>query len=100
MVTNKNIGNADPKDYDAVVIIGGHSGDIMSTEQKVLDFINSAYNNGAVIGGIGGGIIPIIAAGIIKGKDCTGNEQVSFRATFECLCRSTRTGWNKIFYSR
>ncbi len=58
---NKNIGNADPKDYDAVVIIGGHSGDIMSTEQKVLDFINSAYNNGAVIGGIGGGIIPIIA---------------------------------------
>ena len=75
---NKNIGNADPKDYDAVVIIGGHSGDIMSTEQNVLDFINKAYNNGAVIGGIGGGIIPIIAAGIMKGKRCTGNEQVSF----------------------
>jgi len=75
---NKTIGNADPKDYDAVVIIGGHSGDIMSTEQNVLDFINKAYNNGAVIGGIGGGIIPIIAAGIMKGKRCTGNEQVSF----------------------
>jgi len=75
---NKTIGNADPKDYDAVVIIGGHSGDIMSTDQNVLDFINKAYNNGAVIGGIGGGIIPIIAAGIMKGKRCTGNEQVSF----------------------
>jgi len=75
---NITIGNADPKDYDAVVIIGGHSGDIMSTEQKVLDFINAAHNNGAVIGGIGGGIIPIIAAGIIKGKECTGNVQVSF----------------------
>ncbi len=75
---NKNIGDADPKDYDAVVIIGGHSGDIMSTEEKVLDFINALYNNGAVIGGIGGGIIPIIAAGIMKGKECTGNEQVSF----------------------
>ena len=75
---NKTIGNADPKDYDAVVIIGGHSGDIMSTEQQVLDFIDAAYNNGAVIGGIGGGIIPLIAAGIIKGKECTGNEQVSF----------------------
>jgi putative intracellular protease/amidase len=75
---NKKIGNADPKVYDAVVIIGGHSGDIMSTEQKALDFIHAAYNNGAVIGGIGGGIIPIIAAGMIKGKECTGNEQVSF----------------------
>jgi protease I len=75
---NKTIGNADPKSYDAVVIIGGHSGDIMSTEPKVLDFIHEAYNNGAVIGGIGGGIIPLIAAGIIKGKKCTGNEQVSF----------------------
>jgi putative intracellular protease/amidase len=75
---SKTIGKADPKDYDVVIIIGGHSGDIMSTEQQVLDFINAAYSNGTVIGGIGGGIIPIIAAGIIKGKECTGNVQVSF----------------------
>jgi putative intracellular protease/amidase len=75
---NKKIRNADPKDYDAVVIIGGHSGDVMSTEKVVLDFINDAYKNGAVIGGIGGGIIPIIAAGIVKDKECTGNVQVSF----------------------
>jgi len=75
---SKTIGGTDPKFYDAVVIIGGHSGDIMSTEQKVLDFINAAYRNGAVVGGIGGGIIPLIAAGIMKGKRCTGNEQVSF----------------------
>ena len=75
---SKTIGKADPKDYDVVIIIGGHSGDIMSTEQQVLDFINAAYSNSAVIGGIGGGIIPIIAAGIIKGKECTGNVQVSF----------------------
>jgi putative intracellular protease/amidase len=75
---NKTIGNADPKDYDAVVVIGGHSGDIMSTEQMVLEFIRAAYKNGALIGGIGGGIIPLIAAGILKGKKCTGNEQVSF----------------------
>ena len=75
---NKTIRNADPKGYDAVVIIGGHSGDIMSTEQSVLDFLTGAYNNGAVIGGIGGGIIPIIASGLAKGRKCTGNEQVSF----------------------
>ena len=75
---NKTIKNAEPKDYDAVVIIGGHSGDVMSTEQIVLDFLTGAYNNGAVIGGIGGGIIPIIASGLAKGRKCTGNKQVSF----------------------
>ena len=75
---SRTIGKADPERYDAVVIIGGHSGDIMSTEQKVLDFINSSYKKGAVIGGIGGGIIPLIAAGIMKDKECTGNVQVSF----------------------
>ena len=36
---NKTIEDAVPEDYDAVIIIGGHSGDIMSTEQKVIDFI-------------------------------------------------------------
>jgi putative intracellular protease/amidase len=75
---NKTIGKADPKAYDAVVVIGGHSGDIMSTEQMVLEFIRDAYRNGALIGGIEGGIIPLIASGVIKGKKCTGNEQVSF----------------------
>jgi putative intracellular protease/amidase len=75
---NRTIEKADSEDYDAVVVIGGHSGDIMSTEQNVLDFLNGAYENGAVIGGIGGGIIPLIAAGLMKGKKCTGNEQVSF----------------------
>jgi putative intracellular protease/amidase len=75
---SKTLGKANPEDYDAVLIIGGHSGDIMSTEQKVLDFLRTAYEKGAVIGGIGGGIIPIISAGIIKGRKCTGNEQVSF----------------------
>jgi protease I len=75
---HKKIANADPGDYDALIIIGDHSGDIMSTEKSVLDFINTAYNNGAVIGGIGGGIIPLVSAGLMKGKRCTGNEQVSF----------------------
>jgi putative intracellular protease/amidase len=75
---NRTIAKANPKDYDAVIIIGGHSGDIMSTEQSVLDFLTGAYDNGAVIGGIGGGIIPIIASGLAKGRKCTGNVQVSF----------------------
>jgi len=74
----KPLGEADPKAYDVLVIIGGHSGDIMMTEDKVIDFIRTAYDNGAVIGGIGGGIIPLITAGLMDGKLCTGNRVVSF----------------------
>jgi putative intracellular protease/amidase len=74
----RKIKHAKPGDYDGVIIIGGHSGDIMSTEPAVLDFIRKAHQNGALVGGIGGGIIPLIAAGVMGGKRCTGNEQVSF----------------------
>ena len=75
---SRTIKNANAKEYDAVIIIGGHSGDIMSTEQSVLDFLIGAFKNGALVGGIGGGIIPLIAAGLMKGRKCTGNVQVSF----------------------
>ncbi|MGQ9617152.1 MAG: DJ-1/PfpI family protein [Spirochaetota bacterium] len=75
---HKKIVDTDPMEYEALIILGDHSGDIMSTEKSVLDFINMAYNNGSVVGGIGGGIIPLISAGLMKGRRCTGNEQVSF----------------------
>lgn len=75
---HRNIEKAAPGDYDAVIIIGGHSGDIMSTERSVLEFMRGAYENGAVVGGIGGGIIPMISSGIIRDRECTGNAQVSF----------------------
>lgn len=74
----KPLGEADPKDYDALVVLGGHSGDIMMTEDKVIDFINAVYNAGAVVGAIGGGSIPLITAGIMNGRMATGNSVVSF----------------------
>ncbi|MBI9108825.1 MAG: DJ-1/PfpI family protein [Spirochaetales bacterium] len=75
---SKSVYDADFKDYDAIIILGGPSGDIMCTEKEVQDLLENAYNNGAVIGGIGGGIIPMITVGLTNGKDCTGNEQVDF----------------------
>jgi len=74
----KSLNEAQASDYDATIIIGGHSGDVMVTESKVIDFIKEASDNGAVIGGIGGGILPLIRAGIVKGKRCTGNKVVSY----------------------
>jgi putative intracellular protease/amidase len=76
--SSKSVKDAVASDYDAIIILGGPSGDIMSTESVVHNLLKDSYNNGALIGGIGGGIIPIITVGLTKGKKCTGNEQVDF----------------------
>ncbi len=74
----KNLGDVNPKDYDALVILGGHSADVMVTEDKVIDFIKAAYDNEAIMGAIGAGSMPLIRAGIMHGKKCTGNNLVSY----------------------
>ncbi len=56
----KSMDDANPKDYDGLVIMGGHSADVMVSEQKVIDFIKAVHDNGGVIGSIGGGSIPLI----------------------------------------
>jgi protease I len=76
--TCKNLKDAQANDYDAVVILGGHSADVIVTEDEVRDFLNTAAENGAVIGGIGAGIMPLIRCGIMAGKACTGNRLVDY----------------------
>jgi protease I len=76
--TCKKLKDADAKDYDAVVILGGHSGDVIVTELEVAHFLNTAHGNGAVIGGIGAGIMIMIRCGMMQGKTCTGNAVVSY----------------------
>ncbi len=71
--TGKNIKQADPDDYDAVVVIGGHSADVIVTEAEVADFINNVAAKDGVIAGIGAGLLPLIRAGVVKGKKVTGN---------------------------
>ena len=74
----KSVYDADYRDYDALIIPGGPSGDIMSTEKEVQDLLKNAYDNGAVLAAVGGGIIPLITVGLLRGRKCTGNEQVDF----------------------
>jgi protease I len=69
---------AKEEDYDALVVLGGHSADILQTQSEVTEFLASAYARGAVLGAIGGGSLPLINGGIINGKRCTGNRVVAF----------------------
>ena len=76
--TCKNLREANAGDYDAVVIPGGHSGDVIVTEAEVRDFLNTAEKNGAVIGGIGAGVMPMIRSGMMAGRKCTGSNLVDY----------------------
>jgi len=74
----KTLVTADPANYDALVVLGGHSADVMMPEKIVINFIKDVHQRGAFVGAIGGGSIPLISAGILNGKRVTGNNVVSF----------------------
>lgn len=76
--TSKKLSEANPKDYQALIVLGGHSADVMVAEDKVINFIKEAYANGAVLGAIGAGSMPYIRAGLMDGKKATGDAQVEF----------------------
>lgn len=76
--TSKKLSEANPKDYQALVVLGGHSADVMVAEEKVLNFLKEAYVNGAVVSAIGAGSMPLIRAGLMNGKKATGDATVEF----------------------
>jgi len=59
---------ADPGKYDALVILGSHSGDILVADDVALAFIKKIADRGVPIAGIGAGIMPMINLGLVKGK--------------------------------
>lgn len=69
---------ADPKKYDALIIIGGHSGDIMYPDDVALGFIKAVADRGVPIVGIGGGILPMIQLDLMNGKKWPGNTAVDY----------------------
>jgi putative intracellular protease/amidase len=72
------LSKADPKKYDALIVLGGHSGDVMVADPMVTEFLQKVADNGTVIAGIGAGIMPMIRLGLMNGKKCTGNRTVDY----------------------
>jgi len=69
---------ADPKDYDALIIMGDHSGDVAVADPKALAFIKAVVGRKVPVAAIGGGIMPLIHLGVMNGKKCTGNRSVDY----------------------
>lgn len=76
--TCRSLKAADPDDYDALVVLGGHSADVMVTEDVVKDLIRAVARRGGIVGSIGGGALPLISAGVLEGKAVTGNAVAAF----------------------
>lgn len=69
---------ARPEDYDALIVLGGHSADIMMTEEAVLAFVRDIAARGVLLGSIGDGALVLVSAGVIRGKQATGSRIVAF----------------------
>ncbi len=69
----RQISQANPKDYDAVVIPGGAWNPIiMRTDGAVLEFVRQASAAGVLIASVCHGPQVLINAGLVKGRDITG----------------------------
>lgn len=69
---------AQQEQYDGLIVLGEHSGDLLMSELSVQDFLREALDRGAFIGAIGGGSLPLISSGILEGRRCTGSRIVRF----------------------
>jgi len=68
---DKNFYDADPKDYDAIVFVGGSGSSVYFNNQKALNLAKEFHNSGKVTAAIC--IAPTILAnaGILSGKKAT-----------------------------
>jgi putative intracellular protease/amidase len=69
---------ANPADYDAIIILGGWSGDIMYADDVAINFIKAVVEREVPIAAIGEGILPLIKLGVVNGKKVTGNKVVDY----------------------
>lgn len=69
---------ADPAAYDALIILGSHSGDILVADDVALAFIKTVAGRGVPMAGIGAGIMPMIHLGLMDGKVAVGNRTVDY----------------------
>jgi len=73
-----NLPVANPADYDAIIIPGGWSGDIMYADDVAINFIKAVVDRGVPVAAIGEGILPLIKLKVVNGKKVTGNKVVDY----------------------
>lgn len=65
------IGEANPENFDCVIIPGGWAPDRLRRDPKVLEFVRKIYERGGVVAAICHGPQVLISAGILRGRKAT-----------------------------
>ena len=66
-----SIGQADPRDFDAVIIPGGFAPDFLRRYEKVVRFVRQMNDDKKVVASICHGGWMLVSAGILKGRKAT-----------------------------
>ena len=59
-------------DLDALIVLGGHSADVLRVDPAVTGFVSSAYRDGVLVGALECGQMVLMSAGVIDGQRVTG----------------------------
>lgn len=69
---DRTVGDADPTDYDGLVLPGGViNPDILRTDEKAVGFVRSFFEQGKPVGAICHGIWTLVEADVVKGRTLT-----------------------------
>jgi protease I len=69
---DKAVKDADPMDYDGLVLPGGViNPDILRTDEKAVGFVRRFFDQGKPVGAICHGIWMLVEAGVVKGRTLT-----------------------------
>jgi protease I len=63
--------NADPAQFDAVIIPGGFAPDFMRRDPAMVNLVREVYQRGGIVASICHGGWMLVSAGIVKGKKVT-----------------------------
>ena len=59
-------------DLDALIVLGGHSADVLRVDPAVTGFVSEAYRDGVLVGALECGQMVLMSAGVIAGQRVTG----------------------------
>ena len=59
-------------ELDALIVLGGHSADVLRVDPAVTGFVSSAYRDGVLVGALECGQMVLMSAGVIDGQRVTG----------------------------
>ncbi|MQL80761.1 hypothetical protein Taro_013215 [Colocasia esculenta] len=80
VVVTASWGEVRAEDYDAVVVPGGRSPELLVGNPQVVSLVSEAVEKGKVVAAIGHGQLVLAAAGLLKGKKCAGGHGMKVAA--------------------